>query len=364
MSFKKIAAMVLVFALALSTLAMTGCSASSGGNFKVGFVYIGVPGDGGWTYEHDQGRKFMAKELGMKEEDTIFIENVAESADAETAIESLVKKGCKLIFTTSFGYMDYTLNVANKYPDVKFEHCSGYKTSENMANYFGRIHQGSYLAGIAAGAATKNGKLGFVAAFPIPEVIRNINAYALGARSVNPDATVQVVWTKTWYDPGTEKEAAESLIDAGCDVIGQHQDTPEPVKAAEKAGVFSTGYDSPMGKYAPNGYLTGANWNFGPFYTERAKAVKDGTWKSQSYWGGLNDNIVVLDEFGKSVSEETKALIAAKKAEIVSGSWDVFTGPIKDQSGAVKIAEGQKMTDEEQLAMDWLVEGVLGKVSE
>lgn len=360
---KKILALVL--ATVMITALFAGCAAQPKEKpFKVGFIYIGATSDKGWSYAHNEGRKAMMANLGMSEEDAPYIETVPENADAATAIETLVKKGCNLIFTTSFGYMDYTLAIAEKYPDVKFMHCSGYKTSENMGNYFGRIYQARYLAGMAAGAATKTNQIGYVGAFDIPEVVRGINAFTLGVRAVNPEATVKVVWTKTWYDPAVEKEAAESLIAAGVDVMAQHQDTFEPVAAAEKAGIFSTGYHNSMAEFAPKGYLTSPIWNFGDFYTEQAKAVKEGTWTPVSYWEGLSAGVVELDAFGPSVSEETKALIKEKQDLIASGAWDVFNGPIKDQDGQVRVPEGSNLSDEEKLSFDWFVEGVDGRIGE
>ena len=325
---------------------------------KVGFIYIGPVGDGGYTYAQDQGRLYLEKELGVT---TMMVENVPETADSKAQMENLVKQGCKVIFATSFGYMDYTDEIAKEYPEVVFLHCSGYKMNEtNFGNYFGREYQARYLAGIAAGKATKTNKIGYVAAMKIPECIRGINAFTLGVRSVNAEATVNVVWTNTWYDPTIEKNAADSLLQSGCDVMAQHQDTPSAVAAAEAANAFSTGYNTTMAKYAPNGYLTSPIWNWGPYFKKVVESVMNGTYKPESYWGGLETGTIALDDYGPSVSQETKDLIKAKFDEISAKTWDVFTGPIKDQSGAVKVADGVKMTDNEMLGMDWFVEGVVG----
>lgn len=362
---KKMSALVLF--MVMIAMVLSGCagqpagqSAAPADDFKVGFVYIGNPSDGGWSYAHDLGRKEMIQNMGWTEDNTIVFTDVPEDQNVTTAIDSLVKAGAKLIFTTSYGYMDYTLEAANKYTDVTFMHASGYKTADNMGNYFGRIYQGRYLAGIAAGETTKTNQIGYVAAFPIPEVVRGINAFTLGVRSVNPDAVVKVVWTKTWYEPAVEKEAAQSLLDSGVDVMAQHQDTYEPVAAAEKAGAFSTGYHASMAEHAPNGYLTSPMWNFGPFYTEIATAVKNGTWEAKAYWPGIAEGVIEMDEYGASVSDQAKADIKVKQDEIVAGTWDVFTGPIKDQTGAVRVADGEKMTDDQLLSFDWFVEGVEG----
>ena len=337
--------------------ATPSASAPAGKEVKVGFIYVGPVSDGGFTYAQDQGRLYLESK-GYKTEK---MESVPEGADCKTAMENLIKDGCNVIFATSFGYMDYVAELADKYPDVVFEHCSGSKMNDkNFGNYFGREYQARYLAGIAAGKATKSNKIGYVAAMKIPECIRGIDAFTLGVRSVNPEATVNVVWTNTWYGPDIEKQAAESLLDQGCDVMAQHQDTSEPVAAAEAAGAFSTGYNSPMGAKAPKGYLTSPIWNFGPYFEKIAKSVADGTYKPESYWGGLETGTIALDAYGPSVTDDTKKLIDDTAAKIKDHSWDVFTGPIKDQSGAVKVADGAKLTDAEMLSIDWFVEGVVG----
>ncbi len=336
----------------------TACESNDPKAFKVGFVYVGPVGDMGYSYAQDQGRLFMEKQLGVT---TMKVESVPESADCKTAMENLIKQGCKVIFATSYGYMDYVEELATKYPNVVFEHCSGYKFNDkNFGNYFGREYQARYLAGIAAGKATKTNKIGYVAAMKIPECIRGINAFTLGVRSVKPEAVVKVVWTNTWYDPTVEKQSAESLLADGCDVMAQHQDTTSPVAAAEAADAFSTGYNSPMGSAAPKGYLTSPIWNWGPYFEKVVKSVMDKTYKPEAYWGGLETGTITLDAYGPSVTDETKSQIDTVAAKIKDKSWDVFTGPIKDQEGNVKVAEGAKLTDEEMLSIDWFVEGVEG----
>ena len=328
--------------------------------FKVAFVYVGPVGDAGWTTSHDAGKKYMLEKLPNVEA-TIY-ESVPEGADSERVITQLAEKGNKVIFTTSFGYMDPTINVAKKYPDVTFMHNSGNKTADNVGTYFGRMYQARYLTGIVAGKTTESNTIGYVAAMPIPEVIRGINAFTQGVRSVNPAAKVKVVWTNTWYDPAQEKDAAKSLLTAGADVIAQHQDTPGPMQAAEEAGKFGIGYNTDMSKMAPKAVLTSAIWNWGPFYTKTVESVINKTWKNDQYWGPISDGIIDLAPYGPMVTEDTKKLVADAKAKLMDKSWDVFTGPIKDQAGAVKVPAGQVMSDKDMLSFDWFVEGVDGKI--
>ncbi len=364
-----------IFPLLIVLLVMVSAVAFAGGSkeepaaspetqpYKVGFVYLSIPGDLGWTYEHDRGRLGAVEALGDKIE-TVFVENVPEGPDATRVIRQLAQQGCQMIFTASFGYMDPTLEVAEEFPDVLFEHCSGYKTLDNMGNYFGRIYQARYLSGIAAGKATKSNIIGYVGAFPIPEVIRGINAFTLGVKKVNPDAVVKVVWTSTWYDPVLEREAAVALLDSGADVIAQHQDTTEPQKAAQERGAVSVGYHSDMGKFVGDSVLVSAMWEFSTYYIDRIEAGMNGTWTADQYWGGLKEGVVKLSDFSPLVDDATKALIAEEAAKIESGSWDVFSGPVKDQSGSVKIAAGTSPSDGDLLGMSWFVEGVEGKISQ
>lgn len=327
---------------------------------KVAFIYIGPTGDFGFSYSHDQGRKYLEQQLDYVQ--TTAVESVPEGPDVARVLTELAEKGNKVIFATSFGYMDDVINVAQKYPNVVFMHCSGYKTAANAGTYFGRIYQGRYLSGIVAGKMTKSNVIGYVAAFPIPEVVRGINAFTLGVRSVNPNAVVKVTWTNDWVDSAKAKDAAKSLLEQKADVIAQHQDSPGPIQAAEEKGVYSVGYHSDMSQFAPKGYLTAPVWNWGPYYVKTVKAVKEGTWKNEQYWGSMSENIVNIGPYGPAVPEDVKKLVDAKKQEIVSGQWDVFTGPIKDQKGQVKVQAGQKMTDPEMLSFDWFVQGVEGTI--
>ena len=327
---------------------------------KVAFVYVGPPGDGGYTYEHDRGRKAAEAELKDKIEVSM-VESVPEGADAERVFEDLVKKGNKLVITTSFGYMDPTLNVAKKYPDVIFMHASGYKTNANMGTYFGWNHQAFYLAGVAAGANLKGDKteIGIVAAFPIPEVIRAINALALGAQSVNPKATVKVVWSNTWFDPQKEKQAAESLLAGGAEILAMYQDSPAVLQAAEAKGKLSIGNDSDARQYAPKSFLTAPVWNWGPYYTRLIKSVLDKTWKSDQYMGGIADGLVQLAPLANLGDPAAKGLVDAALAK-VKGGYEPLTGPLVDQDGKERIAAGKAMTAGELLEMNWFVKGVIG----
>ncbi|MFC4099946.1 BMP family ABC transporter substrate-binding protein [Paenibacillus xanthanilyticus] len=325
---------------------------------RVAFVYLGVPGDGGWTYEHDQGRLAMEKELGIQ---STTVENVPEGADAERIFEELAQDH-DVIFGTSFGYMDAMYNVAQKHPDVKFMHASGYKTLDNLGTYLGKEYQSAYLVGMAAGKMTTNNHLGYVGAFPIPEVIYTINAFTLGAQSVNPDAKVSVVWSNTWFDPTTERQAATSLLDKGVDVLAAYQDSPASLQAAAERGIWGIGNDSDMGKYAPDHYISNPVWKWGPYYIQAVKSVMDGTWKAESYFGSMKDGITDIAPFGKNVPQDVQDLVMAKKQEILDGTFDVFAGPIADQAGTEKVAAGSAMSVDDILNMTWFVEGVDGTI--
>lgn len=328
---------------------------------KVGFIYTGPIGDGGWTYAHDQGRLYLEKTLGVK---TIYKESVSDqNADSVQVMKDMIDQGCSVIIGTSFGYMDYMEKVAKDYPNVKFLHCSGYKTGDNYGNYFGRIEQPRYLSGIAAAMKTKSNKIGYVAAFEIPEVIRGINSFTLGVRSVNPNATVEVVWTHTWYDPAKEKDAAKALLEKGCDVIAQHQDTTGPQLAAQEKGAFAIGYNTDSKNAAPKAYITAPVWNWGPYYVSQVKAIMDGTWKAGSYWGDMKDGIVDLAPLTGNAAPGTQEKIDEVKKKMLDRSFDLWAGPIKDQSGKVKVAQGQTVDDKGQLSMDWFVEGVIGNIA-
>ena len=330
---------------------------------KIGFVYVGPTGDAGWTYAHDKGRLFVEEALGDKVE-TTYVESVAEGADSERVIRQLAKSGHGLIFTTSFGYMNPTLKVAKSFPDVKFEHASGYKRSKNVGTYFDRAYQGRFLMGMVAGLMTETNVLGYVGSFPIPEVVRGINAFTLGARSVNPEASVKVVWVSTWYDPGKEREAAETMIPQGADVITQHTDSPGPINAAEAKGVYAIGYNSDMSLYGENSHLTASVHNWGPIYLSMAQEVLAGTWKSEDIWAGIETGVVDIAPFNKAVPQEVQDRVLASKKAMAEGSLKAFSGPIKNQAGEEKVAAGAVLSDKDLLGMKWFVEGVKGDLPE
>lgn len=327
---------------------------------KVGFVYIGKINDEGYTEAHDQGRLAL-NEMGIE---TAYREEVPENADCEKAIRDLIDEGCNVIYSGSFGFMDWTEKVAKEFPEVYFSHCSGYKTLPNMSTYFGKIYQARYLSGIVAGMKTKTNKIGYVAAMPIPEVIRGINGFALGVQSVNPEATVEVVWTNTWYDPAVEKQAAIEILNKGVDIVAQHQDTTAPQIAAQEKGAFAIGYNSPTADAAPNAYLTAPLFQWKTYYLDDIQKIMDGTWKSRKYWEGLESNMVALDALTENCAEGTKEAVDAAKDQIILGSLEPFTGPIKDQNGEVRIPEGTRMTDDEIWNMNWFVQGVVGVIPE
>ena len=328
---------------------------------KIAFVYVSPIGDAGWTYQHDMGRKEMEKALGDAVK-TSFVESVNEGADAERVIRELAQGGDKLIFTTSFGFMNPTLKVAQQFPNVIFEHATGYKRAKNVGTYSARFYEARYLTGIVAGKMTKSNTLGYVAAFPIPEVVQGIDAFTLGARSVNPKVLVKVIWTSSWYDPGKEREAADALVAQGADVLTHHTDSTAVVQAAEAKHVWAIAYHSDMTKYGPHAELTAATHHWGQYYIREAKAVLSGSWKSGDVWGGIKDNMVGLAPFNAAVPEAVIGLVDAKKSAIVAGSFHPFQGPINDNDGQLKVPAGKHMSDEEILKLNWYVDGVQGKL--
>ena len=327
---------------------------------KVAFVYVGPVGDMGWSYAHDQGRQALEKALSYVE--TTYVEAVPEGPDAERVLRDLATKGHNVIFATSFGYMDSVLAVAKDFPKVTFEHCTGYKTAENVGIYDGRGYQGWYLAGIVAGKMTKKNVLGYVAPYPIPEVVRNMNAFALGARSVNPNVKVNIVWINAWFDPTKEREAAQALIDLGADVVARESDSAEPDKLCEQEGIYAIGYNSDSSALAPKAVLTAPIWDWGVYYTQVVQDVHDGKWTNAPYWGAMVDGLIKLAPFGAMVPEEARKLVEAKQKEIVAGTFDVFVGPIKDNTGKERVAAGVTMSDPDKLSFNWLVEGIVGTI--
>ena len=336
----------------------TGASAAE--KLKVGFVYVGPVGDFGYSYQHDQGRQAMVKALGDKVETTI-LENVPEN-DSERSIEQLARTGHKLIFTTSFGFMEPTLKVAKKYPNVKFEHATGFKRAANVATYSARFYEGRYVIGQIAGKMTKTNTIGYVAAFPIPEVVSGINAFYLGAKSVNPDIKVKIIWANTWFDPGKEADAAKALLAQGADIISQHTDSAAPLQEAEKAGKLGFGQASDMTRFAPKAQLTAIVDDWSGYYIERTKAVLDGTWKSIDTWHGMKDGMVVMAPYA-NMPADIKAMAEKTAAGIKDGSVLPFACPVVDQSGKTVECKGGKTLDDGQiLSMNWYVQGIEGSV--
>lgn len=327
---------------------------------KVGVIYISAPGDFGYSYMHDQGTIAAEEYFGDKIE-VIRMENIPENEESERAMEALIDEGCKIIFANSYNYQEYMQNVAKEHPDVYFEHCSGYLDNENMSNYFGRMYQMRYLSGVIAGKMSESGKIGYVGAFNTPEVIRGINAFTLGVKSENPDATVTVVWTNTWFDPSKERQAAESLLDGGCDVIAQHQDTTEPAKAAIDRGAYAIGYNANFMELTGSDHvLVSPMWNWGSYMIPQIQKAMDGTWTSQSYWGGLDDEMILLSPISDLVPQETVDKVMAIEDEMRANTFDVFWGELVDNEGTQRQAAGEKMSDGDMLTMDWFVEGVIG----
>jgi basic membrane protein A len=326
---------------------------------RVAFIYNGPIGDLGWIYAHEQGRLLLQEQIPGIE--TAYIENVPEGPEAERIIRDYAENGYDLIFTTTHGFGEATLAVAQDYPDVYFEHNTGVETATNVSTYFGRIYQSRFLTGLVAGSMTESNIIGYVAAFPIPQVVRGINGFTLGVKAANPDAVVHVIWTNTWFDPVIEREAAESLVNIGADVIAQHQNSSEPQKVAEENGIWGIGYNTDMSLVAPNASLTSAIWHWGNYYVMEAQAVLDGTWESKQYWGGLKDGIIDIAPYNEAVPQAVRDLVEEFRTRIVESGWDIFDGPLYDQNGNLVLADGDRFSDEYLLNdMDWLVEGVVG----
>ena len=328
---------------------------------KIGFVYVSPIGDAGWTFQHDTGRREMEKALGAKVT-TKYVESVPEGGDAERVIRDLAQSGHNLIFTTSFGYMNPTLKVATAFPSVKFEHATGYKTATNVGIYNARFYEGRYLAGIVAGKMSKTGVAGYVAAFPIPEVVMGINAFARGMRSVNPGASVKVIWTNSWFDPGRETEASNTLVSQGADVLTHHTDSTATVQTAEAKKVYAIAYHSDMSKYGPNAQLTAVTHHWGDYYTRVAQSAADGKWQQDNVWGGIKDGMIKLAPFNKIVPPEVVAMVKKAEGEIAAGRLNPFTGPMKTNDGREVLAAGKTITDADLSKMDYYVEGVVGKL--
>ena len=329
---------------------------------KVGFVYVTPVTDAGWVHQHDDGRKAVDAALAGKAR-TTFVENVPEGPDAERVIRDLAQQGHKLIFTPSFGYMEPTLKVAKDFPDVKFESITGYKTAPNVAAANARYYEGRYLAGIAAGRMTKTHVAGYVAGFPIPEVLQGINAFTLGMRSVNPKAQVKVVWLNAWFDPPREREAAMALFNQDVDVIAFHTGSDAVMVAAQERGKMAVAYHSDMRKAGPDAQIAAVTHHWGDYYKARTQAVLDGSWKSGKVWGGVKEGMIRVGDFGPQVPKAVQAEVQARQKDIAGGKLHPFTGPISDNEGKLVLPQGQAMTDEQILGMNFLVSGVQGKIA-
>lgn len=330
---------------------------------KVGFVYVGPVGDGGWTFTHDQGRQAVEAEFGDAVE-TVFVESVAEGPDAERVLTQMALDGADLIFTTSFGYMDATNNVAAKFPDVKFEHATGYKRDHaNVSTYSARFYEGRAVQGHIAGSMTESNIIGYIASYPIPEVIRGINSAYIHAAKVNPDVEFKVIWVYTWFDPAKEADAAKALIEQGADVVLQHTDSTAPHAAAQEAGgVVTFGQASDMTAYAPYPRVSAILDLWGPYYVERTRAVIDGTWESVDTWNGIGDGMVGIGEITDAVPENVREEAMALKASLADGSYHAFTGPLNKQDGTPWLADGEVADDGALAGMNFYLEGITGDI--
>jgi basic membrane protein A len=341
-------------ALAISLLAGNAVAADN-----VGFVYVSPIGDAGYTYQHDLGRLQLEKETGVT---TSYVENVAEGSDAERVIREMAKRGDKVIFATSFGYMNYMLKVSKKFPDTAFVHATGYKLGKNMGQVNARFYEGRYLNGVIAGEMTESNILGYVGAFPVPEVLQGMNAFIQGARSVNPKAELRVIWINSWYDPGKERQASMTLMSQGADVITHHTDSTAVVQAAEEKGKYAIGYHSDMSKYGPTAHLTATTHHWGDYYVKTIKEVQAGTWKPESFWGGYAAGMVKLAPLNKAIPTDVQDRIRKMEKQLTDGSLHPFAGPVVDQNGKTIVPAGQNMTDKQLGSMNYYIQGIVSKL--
>jgi basic membrane protein A and related proteins len=352
---------IIIAAAALGLALGAAITVSTAQNkLKVGFIYVGPVGDMGWTFQHEVGRRAIEEQFKGRIE-TNYLENVSEGPDAERAIEQLVRAGNKLIFTTSFGFMDATVKVAKKYPNVMFEHATGYKREKNLATYSGRFYEGRYILGQMAAKMSKTGTIGYIGSFPIPEVVSGINAMMLGAQSIRPDMKVKIIWVNTWYDPGKEADAAKALADQGADIIAQHTDSPAAMQMAESRSIYAFGQDSDMSKFGPKAQLTAIVNNWTPYYVERVKAALDGKWTSGDVWGGLNSHLVQMAPY--NAPEDVKKLAADTEAAIAGGKLHPFKCPVLAQDGKpVECKGGTHLDDGQILGMNYFIKGIDDKL--
>jgi len=340
-----------------ATLPMIGKPAFAAEKIKIGFVFLGPIGDFGWTWAHNKGRMAVDAALGGRVE-TLYVENVAEDASAIPVMRDLVHQGCKLIFTTSFGYMDQTLQVASEFPDVRFEHCTGYKRAANVATYNSKFHEGRAVLGTIARKMSKSGTLGYLGSYKVPEVVLGVNAFALAAQKQNPAATVKLVMIDSWFDPPKEAAATETLINIGCDVVTTHTDSPGPLQILEQKGLYGFGQGADMSQFAAHAHLTAIEDIWGSYYVERAQAILDDTWASIDTWDGIKEGTVVIAPYNEAVPADLRALADAVQAGYKDGTNDIFTGPIYDQDGTLRVKEGEVMSLGDLAVIDWFVKGV------
>jgi basic membrane protein A len=352
----------LTIAAAAATIVLaTSVAASAQGKLKVGFIYLGPVGDFGWTYQHEVGRQGLVKEFGDKIE-TTYLENVNEGPDSERSIEQLARAGHKLIFTTSFGYMDPTLKVAKKYPNVFFEHNTGYKRDKNLSTYSARFYEGRYIQGQIAAKMSKTGVLGYIGSFPIPEVISGLNSTMLGAQTINPNIKVKIIWVNSWFDPGKEADAAKALLDQGADVLMQHTDSPAAMQTASSRNAMAFGQDSDMVKFGAKSQLTAIVNNWAPYYVKRVQDVLDNKWTSTDTWGGLNSKLLVMAPY-TNMPEDVKKTAMDTEAAISGGKLHPFKCPVVAQDGkTVECKGGANLDDGQILGMDFFVKGVDDKM--
>jgi basic membrane protein A and related proteins len=350
----------LIAGLAAATLLASMGAVYAQEKTKVCFLYVGSKTDGGWTQAHELGRQQLEKALGDKVE-TQFVENVPEGPDAERALERFARSGCKLVFATSFGFMDPTVKIAAKFPDVKFEHATGYKAGPNLATYNSRFYEGRYIQGKIAGKMSAKGVAGYIASFPIPEVVQGINSFLLGAQSVNPDFKLKVVWVNTWFDAGKEADAAKALIDQGVDIITQHTDSTGPMQVEEERGIHGFGQASDMIAAGPKAQLTSIVDTWGPYYIKRTQALLDGKWETASSWDGIKEGLVVMAPY-TNMPDDVKALAMDTEAKLKSGEIAPFTGPITKQDGTEWLKAGEKADDGTLLGLNFYVKGVDDKL--
>lgn len=351
----------MLVAAACSIGLAVACAFGAAAQTKVGFVYVGPIADLGWTTEHNNGRLAVEETFGDDVE-TSYIENVPEGADSERVLTQLALSGHELIFTTSFGYMDPTINVAKKFPNVKFEHATGYKRAENVSTYSARFYEGRAVIGHIAGKMTKSNIIGYIASQPIPEVVRGINSAYIHAKKANPDVEFKIIWVNTWFDPPKEADAATALIEQGADVIMQHTDSASPMIIAEEQGIYAFGQASDMKEFGPNARLSSIIDNWAPYYIERTQAVIDGTWESVDVWHGINEGMVEMGEFSEKIPQEVRDEAQALSDAIAAGEYHPFTGPLNHQDGSVLLAEGEVADDGMLISMNYYVEGIEGSI--